>query len=63
MKLCARCGKEPVEVIEDWVSTLCISCADREIEREALRREWDYYHPGEPMPKSELPDAMPQEKR
>lgn len=32
---------------------LCNRCQDRMIDRANRRAEWDYYHPGEPMPKSE----------
>lgn len=52
--LCGRCKVEPVEVIDDWESFQCRNCNDRDIERNNKRREWDEYHPGEPMPKSEL---------
>lgn len=45
--LCARCKKQEVEVIDDWVSTLCPYCADREYEAYQERREFEYYHPAD----------------
>ena len=50
--ICRRCGKYPVEVIEDWQSDCCGYCNDRRIEHANERREWDYYHPkGDEEPK------------
>jgi hypothetical protein len=43
--ICPRCHRHEVEVIDDWVSSVCGYCADRMYEREQERREWDYYHP------------------
>lgn len=45
--LCWRCKKRPVEVIDDFVSTQCGSCNDREYERHQERREFEYFHPEE----------------
>lgn len=33
----------------------CEYCYEIMAERSAKRREWDYYHPGEPCPECELP--------
>jgi hypothetical protein len=44
-QLCKRCGKRPVEVIDDWASAQCSTCNDRDIERNQEREEWNYYHP------------------
>lgn len=52
--LCIECEIEPVEIIDDWESSYCPRCNDRLIERSNRRREWDYYHPGEAIPKEEL---------
>lgn len=54
MILCCRCKVNEVERIDDWESIQCTECNDRDIQRSDKRREWDYYHPGEPCPKSEL---------
>lgn len=43
--ICPRCQKRQVEQIEDWQSTLCEYCADREYERDRERREFEHYHP------------------
>lgn len=45
--MCKRCKKDTVEVIEDWVSTLCPHCADVEADKERDRQEWNHYHPSE----------------
>lgn len=45
--LCSCCKKREVEVIDDWVSTLCGNCADVMADRERERREFAYYHPPE----------------
>lgn len=42
--ICVRCKKREVEVIEDWESTQCPQCNDKDIEREQERREWNYFH-------------------
>lgn len=51
---CVECGSHD---LEDWGdgerSIRCYRCNDRQIERSNRAREWSYYHPGEPMPKSE----------
>lgn len=52
--LCVRCKRNPVETIDDWVSIQCSACNDRDIERNNKRKEWEHFHPGEPIPKSEL---------
>lgn len=53
-QLCIACGSDD---LEDWGdgerSIRCYGCNDREIEKSNRQREWDYYHPGEPIPKSE----------
>lgn len=55
MTLCIKCKVEPVEEFGDeFPSTQCGRCNDRDIERSNRAREWDHYHPGEPIPKSEL---------
>lgn len=55
MMLCIRCKIEPVEDFGDGESSLqCGRCNDRDIERSNRSREWSHYHPGEPIPKSEL---------
>jgi hypothetical protein len=33
----------------------CDHCYEIMAERSSKRREWDYYHPGEPCPECELP--------
>lgn len=43
--MCSRCHKSEVEVIDDWVSSLCPNCADVEAEHYRERQEFDYYHP------------------
>ena len=49
---CTQCNRYVFDEIE--VDMLfCNRCADREIERHQRNREWEYYHPGEPMPASE----------
>lgn len=54
--LCRKCKKRPVEDFGDGeYSSQCGRCNDADIERVNARREWEYYHPGEPMPKSEEP--------
>lgn len=53
--ICNRCHQRPVEDFGDeFPSYQCGDCNDREIERYNRRAEWDHYHPGEPIPKSEL---------
>lgn len=53
MNMCARCKRREVEVIDDWQSVNCRECNDVLIDQSNRVREWDYYHPGEPCPKSE----------
>ena len=36
--------RREVEVIDDWVSMLCPSCADRDAEKYRERQDWDYWH-------------------
>lgn len=43
--ICQCCKKHEVEVIDDFVSTQCSSCNDKDIERNRERDEWNYYHP------------------
>lgn len=50
--ICTRCKREEVEVIDDWVSTQCPHCNDRDIERSRERTEWEYYHGGSNAPHS-----------
>ncbi len=45
MTLCKRCKIREVERIDDWESSQCPSCNDRDIERNRERDEWNYYHP------------------
>lgn len=55
MELCCRCKREPVEDFGDGEpSWQCTHCNDKDIQRSENRREWDYYHPGEPCPPIEL---------
>lgn len=49
--ICCRCKKRPVEVIDDFVSSQCGYCNDRDVERTRERDEWNYYHP--PLDKSD----------
>ena len=49
-----RCGALLWTDIERY-NAICSRCIDRKINQEKRRREWDYYHPGEPMPNSENP--------
>lgn len=52
---CVECGSHDLEHWGDGeYSSRCYRCDDRQIERSNRIREWDYYHPGEPIPKSEL---------
>lgn len=44
-KICLRCKKPGVEVIDDWESLYCGHCADILADHDRERREWDYYHP------------------
>lgn len=44
---------DPVEQIDDWSSQYCPRHNDVLINRANRRREWDHFHPGEPMPKAE----------
>ena len=54
MTLCRRCGQYPVESFYDGEqSNQCGHCID--IERANAHQEWDYFHPGEPMPEIEMP--------
>jgi hypothetical protein len=43
-KQCVRCKKWEVEQIDDWISSQCSRCNDRDIERNREREEWNYYH-------------------
>jgi hypothetical protein len=43
--ICCRCKRSPVEVIDDWESTQCPACNDRDIERNREREEWNHFHP------------------
>ncbi len=53
--MCRRCGSSDLEYWGDGeYSDMCYRCNDREIARSNKLREWNYYHPGEPCPKSEL---------
>ena len=53
-KGCIECGSDDLEPWGDGeYSPRCYSCNDRQIEKSNRSREWDYYHPGVPMPKSE----------
>jgi len=54
MRLCCRCKVREIEVIDDWESSQGRRCNDRDIERNENRREWEYFHPDEPIPASEL---------
>jgi hypothetical protein len=52
MQMCCRCKVRPVEDFGDGERSLqCGQCNDRDIEHSEQRREWDHFHPGEPMPK------------
>lgn len=42
--ICIRCKKRFVEVIDDWESSQCSHCNDRDIERNSERNEWNYFH-------------------
>ncbi len=55
--VCKRCRQYPVEEDDEWQSDFCHYCNDRLIEQAQKRKEWDYYHPGQPMPYSETDDA------
>lgn len=46
--ICNRCKKREVEVIDDFVSSQCSQCNDRDIERTREREEWNYYHMDDP---------------
>lgn len=46
LPICAKCNKNEVEQIDDWVSKFCGHCNDRLIEKSNERREWDHYHSG-----------------
>ena len=48
-----RCGR-PLFGENEQNFGSCNRCLDRMAERESRRREWDYYHPDEPCPQSEL---------
>lgn len=54
MRICCKCKRREVEVIDDWISNYCDYCNDGFIDQSNKRQEWDHYHPGEPCPKSEL---------
>jgi hypothetical protein len=41
---CTRCKKQPVEVIDDWVSQYCDACNDRLAEKYREQQEYLYYH-------------------
>lgn len=45
--ICCRCQNREVEVIDDWESSQCPECNDRDIERSNAAREWREYHPSE----------------
>jgi len=51
--LCKRCKVKPIERIGDWESDYCGKCNDQLIYLAEKRKEWAYYHPGEPAPKEE----------
>ncbi len=51
---CRKCKVNPVEQIDDWKSDYCRACNNIFINLNNNRREWDHYHPNEPIPKSEL---------
>ena len=51
--MCCRCKIREVEVIDDWESSQCRRCNDRDIERNQNREEWNAYH-DEPCPEIEL---------
>jgi hypothetical protein len=54
-QVCVSCGSDDLEHWGDGeYSIRCYRCNDKEIEHSNRRREWDYYHPGTPIPKSEL---------
>jgi hypothetical protein len=42
---CIDCG---------YRDTRCVSCNSKLIDQANNRREWDHYHPGEPIPECEL---------
>ena len=50
---CYECKLPLLDEIE-VESGLCERCADKAIERNRRRDEWDEFHPGEPCPKEEL---------
>lgn len=53
-EVCVNCGSPDLEHWGDGeYSIRCGRCNDREIEKSNRQRDWDHYHPGEPMPKSE----------
>lgn len=54
--VCIRCKKREVECIDDWESSQCRQCNDRDIERNENRAEWDACH-DEPCPEIELSKA------
>lgn len=41
---CARCKKQPVEIIGDWISQYCPACNDRLAERYREQQEFIYWH-------------------
>lgn len=51
---CIMCGSDDLEDYGDGeYSPRCYDCNDKLIERSNRAREWDHYHPGEPIPESE----------
>ncbi len=52
---CTNCKKEPMEDFGDGEpGPWCIRCNNKAINQSENHKEWSYYHPGEPCPKSEL---------
>ena len=49
-----NCSREAEPDDEYGHRDYCGRCEDRLIDRANKRREWDYYHPGQPCPRSEL---------
>ncbi len=42
---CQRCGASEVEQIDDWISTQCPRCNDRDIDHANERAEFRAFHP------------------
>ncbi len=67
---CRYCLSESNLVTEPWEDEdgfvsedpidLCHYCVEHDENRARARREWTYYHPGEPCPEIELPQPAPQ---